>query len=195
MKWECAEGGHNELHRGTDVRASLAGMLGIALGACGYADAQREGAPGGVVMQELSQVAVDGAWAGLMKPVAIQVAEDGLVYVADRGDGKVRVFTDDGAPVREFGSTGDGPGEFRNVRNLVVAGGTVSVFDTKPTRVLRLSLTGGFQASVGISAFGDEMTSGLGAGRLVFASSARWASPLAVGDAPGHWRGSSIRPV
>jgi len=167
------------------VRISVAALLGISFGAYGWMNAEVGGTPGrSVPPLALNQLPSVGGWPGLLKPVAIQVAEDGLVYVADRGDGKVRVFSAEGAPVREFGSVGDGPGEFRNIRNLVVTGATVSIFDSKPTRVLRLSLSGAFQSSVTVNAFGDEMISGLGEDRLLFASSGRWASPPVAGEAP-----------
>jgi hypothetical protein len=123
-------------------------------------------------------------WEGLIRPVAIQVASDGLVYIADQGDNKVRVYSAEGRPIREFGQTGDGPGEFRGIRNLTVIGGTLSLFDAKPSRVLRMALNGQLQSTVSLSASGDEMITALGAGHWVLASSARWGAPAAPGAGP-----------
>lgn len=123
-------------------------------------------------------------WAGLIRPVAIQVGGDGLVYIADQGDNKVRVYSAEGRSIREFGVTGEGPGEFRGIRNLTVTGATLSVFDAKPSRVVRMAINGRFQSNVAVALSGDEMISGLGGGQWVLASSARWGAPTAPGTGP-----------
>ena len=48
-----------------------------------------------------------------VEPTGIDVGPDGNVYVADAGASRVRVLEENGIPLFEFGTEGDGPGSFR----------------------------------------------------------------------------------
>ncbi|MBN2447063.1 MAG: hypothetical protein JXO22_10070, partial [Phycisphaerae bacterium] len=54
------------------------------------------------------------------KPVGLGVAPDGRVFVADTHYGRVLVFDADGKQLAEFGSFGDGPGQFRLPTDVAV---------------------------------------------------------------------------
>jgi hypothetical protein len=49
----------------------------------------------------------------------VEVGPDGNVYVLDRGEAGVRVFTPEGEPLRSIGRRGEGPGEFRITPRIV----------------------------------------------------------------------------
>lgn len=61
----------------------------------------------------------DGSEAVLRQPTNLWV-QDGLVYVSDLGDPKVKVFRADGTPVRELGSHGRGLGQFVRPKGVTV---------------------------------------------------------------------------
>lgn len=60
----------------------------------------------------------------LYRPTAIDVDEDGNVYVLDDGNKNIVVFSADGELVRTMGREGQGPGEFQQTRGLAVVNGT-----------------------------------------------------------------------
>ena len=60
----------------------------------------------------------------LYRPTAIDVDEEGNVYVLDGGNKKIVVFSADGELVRTMGREGQGPGEFQQPRGLAVVNGT-----------------------------------------------------------------------
>lgn len=155
----------------------------VALVACGGSPEPTIAEVG--VLNELSAPSTIGAWRGLIKPEALAVAEDGLVYVADNGDSKIRIFDHDGSFQRELGGLGSGPGEFGTIRGLIVFSNSLIVFDGMGTRFFRLSLAGEHQAAVATSGVGEESVAGLGGDRIVVASSSRWSMPAPAGA--GAW--------
>ena len=53
----------------------------------------------------------------------IDVAQDGTVFGAEQWDDRVRRYNPDtGAVLDEWGSTGSGPGQFKNPRDIVISG-------------------------------------------------------------------------
>lgn len=82
-------------------------------------------------------------------PRGIAVGPDGLVYVADGGNGRVLVFRPDGTPVRVIGSRGSGPGQVLDIHGVAVrADGTVAVADPDNARVQLFGADGMFLSSV-----------------------------------------------
>ena len=60
----------------------------------------------------------------------VEIDEDGVVYVLDALNRRVRVFDDSGREVDSFGQRGEGPGEFERPDQLVWGpGGALWVFD------------------------------------------------------------------
>lgn len=52
---------------------------------------------------------------------ALAVDRAGRVYLADRGNGRIDVFTHEGKPIAAVGHPGDGPGAFRELWSVAVA--------------------------------------------------------------------------
>lgn len=77
-----------------------------------------------------------------------QLLEDGRILVADGGNMAIRIFDSDGRFIREMGTTGEGPGEFREITGLWTApDGTIQVYDATTVRVSRLRADGTFIGS------------------------------------------------
>lgn len=73
---------------------------------------------------------------------------DGAFVVADGGQSKVYAFGGDGEPTWSAGRDGEGPGEFREIKDLwVTPGDTVMVFDRALQRVTILNRRGEFLSS------------------------------------------------
>jgi sugar lactone lactonase YvrE len=80
----------------------------------------------------------------------IAVDDDGLIYVTFMMQDKVRVYTDSGQLVREWGKRGKADGEFHMPGGIVLGkGGTVDVADQANHRVQRFTAEGKFLASWG----------------------------------------------
>lgn len=65
----------------------------------------------------------------------IDVADDGQVYVADAGAGRVHVLAPDGTGLRLIGRPGSAPGELASPSDVAVDGGRLYVTDTGNRRV------------------------------------------------------------
>ena len=62
------------------------------------------------------------------KPTGLGIGPDGKVYAADTHYARVMVFEPDGKPAGQFGSQGDGPGQFRMPTDVAInAGGEIYV--------------------------------------------------------------------
>ncbi|MEO5661885.1 MAG: NHL repeat-containing protein [Nocardioides sp.] len=73
----------------------------------------------------------------------LTVSRDGEVYVSDSGNARVQVFTPDGGFVRQFGSYGEGDGQFHRPYDLAVdASGDVFVADDERQMLSGYSATG-----------------------------------------------------
>ena len=74
----------------------------------------------------------------------------GLVYVADRDNNRLQVFTAKGGFVRKWGSQGEGSGQFTSVQNVAIGpDGSVWAADLKNGRVQQFSKDGGFETELG----------------------------------------------
>jgi sugar lactone lactonase YvrE len=90
------------------------------------------------------------------EPNGIAVDDHGLVYVSD-GQGRVQVFTRDGAFIEKLGSYGEGPGQFRYPRGIVTFGERIYVVDPLNRRVIAFGSSGNYLHSWQV---GDEPTGG-----------------------------------
>lgn len=158
-------------------------MLLVASVAIGCSASDESTRAASLIEINASETGGSPRWSGLIKPVALEVGPDGSVFIADNGDKRVRVFDPDGAPLREFGGEGNGPGELGNIRDLSVADSTVRIFDGPGSRVVRYSSTGRYLGSSSLPGVGDETISGSG-DDIVMASSARWSLPRRAGSDP-----------
>jgi outer membrane protein assembly factor BamB len=74
---------------------------------------------------------------------AIAVGADGLVYVLEGGNHRIQVFQPDGTFVRQFGSFGNGPGQFLDPMDVAVDGsGDVVVIDDAAETVSMFDASG-----------------------------------------------------
>ena len=74
----------------------------------------------------------------------------GLVYVADRDNNRLQVFTAKGGFVRKWGSQGEGKGQFTSAQNVAIGpDGSVWAADLKNGRVQQFSKDGGFETELG----------------------------------------------
>ena len=73
---------------------------------------------------------------------AIDVDDEGNVYIADIGDGSagIHVFSDDGSYIGKTGRDGDGPGEFRGLMDIHVSGDSLFALDVSLNRIQIFSL-------------------------------------------------------
>ena len=81
-------------------------------------------------------------------PRGIALDRAGNVYVADTGNHRVQVFSDDGAFLRKWGSMGSGDAQFSSPDGIALdIVGNVYVADTGNDRVQVFSPTGEFLRS------------------------------------------------
>jgi DNA-binding beta-propeller fold protein YncE len=122
----------------------------------------------------------------------IAVGSDGKVYVSDSGNARVQVFTPTGRFLRQFGSFGNGKGEFLSPYDLVVDGaGSVYVADDERGTLTRFSPGGhaiwriGGASSATPDLVGFFKLSSIDAhGRLVFANDGK--GKVVYIDRDGH---------
>jgi len=73
----------------------------------------------------------------------VAVDNVGRMYVLERSDQTIRVFSSSGKYLKSLGRRGDGPGEFRNARALLIRSGSLWVLDYGNSRVTAFGLEGG----------------------------------------------------
>lgn len=93
---------------------------------------------------------VEGEAPYLFSGVAsVRLLPDGRLIVADRGSHTLRIYDADGRFERQFGREGDGPGEFRYLSGMRIAGpDTVIVFDSDLYRLSRFLVSGELLSTV-----------------------------------------------
>jgi len=89
----------------------------------------------------------------------VAVDNDGRVFVADRDNSAIYLFDKDGSYETTIGGAGDGPGEFRTLRNIAAGSGYLHAFDMSQRRITRFDLETLEEAgTTGLS--GDEPQTG-----------------------------------
>ncbi len=73
---------------------------------------------------------------------AVTLGPDGTVFVADAVNHEIRVFGLDGAHIRTFGRTGEGPGEFNSIYSVAWVGDRLLTFDPALGRIGEFSAEG-----------------------------------------------------
>ncbi len=82
------------------------------------------------------ELALDEAFGvALYRPRQVAISAGGDIFVLDGGNDRVVVFDPTGEPLREFGRSGQGPGEFRSPTALGVAADKVVIVDTLRRRI------------------------------------------------------------
>lgn len=67
---------------------------------------------------------------------------NGAIAVADRQTTTIRIYDNKGLIIGKLGRVGEGPGEFRNISELFVAGDTVTAFDSNLLRLTHYLASG-----------------------------------------------------
>ncbi len=100
------------------------------------------------------QEPLDGLWG----PRDLALTGDGLVYVADTGNKRIRVYATDGTWQRDIGRGGDGPGELDEPSGLALhPDGRLFVADAWNRRIVVFSKDGNFQRQFLLDAwYGDR---------------------------------------
>jgi hypothetical protein len=119
-------------HAVADRGSVVAWGLALVLSACGGAATASEDASVDelgelVLVEDLRIGSLDDPRLGFSQIRAIEVGDDGSMYVLEGQDREVRIYAPDGTLVRRFGGRGSGPGEFQNPFGLTLAGDTVAV--------------------------------------------------------------------
>lgn len=84
--------------------------------------------------------------------VGASFLSDGSIVVADAGLSVLRVFDERGAFLRQMGGDGEGPGEFRRLRDIWVgAADTITVWDSGALRLTRFSAGGALVGTVSLT--------------------------------------------
>ncbi len=77
---------------------------------------------------------------------------DGRVFVANGGTNEIRVYARSGEFLNAFGGDGDGPGEFRNLRDVVAFGvDSILALDSRGGRLTVFAKDGGYGRSFSVS--------------------------------------------
>ncbi len=97
-----------------------------------------------LIMGQIAEVAVDN---------------NGRVFIADRDNSSIYLFDQDGSYVTTIGGAGDGPGEFRSLRNIAADSGYLHAFDMSQRRISRFGLKS-FEVAGTTGLSGDEPQSG-----------------------------------
>ena len=94
-------------------------------------------------------------------PTEVAADAEGAVYVVDRGNNRVQVFTSDGGYLRQWGSPGNGDGQFQIPADITVdRSGNVFVADLGNNRVQVFSRSGEFLRQWGGRGSGDGKLNG-----------------------------------
>lgn len=110
-------------------------FVGVLLISAGFAETY------GLVTTWGSYGDENGQFAG---PDGISVSSTSLVYVVDRGNGRVQVFDSNGRYLRQWGTTGRENGQFSNPSGIAINPLGVYVCDNNNLRVQRFTLDGEF---------------------------------------------------
>ena len=80
---------------------------------------------------------------------------NGSIAVADRQSPIIRIFDAKGLLLRKLGRNGEGPGEFRGIAQLFVAGDTVTGFDSRLLRLTHYLASGALVGTQPVRTAGD----------------------------------------
>lgn len=84
----------------------------------------------------------------LFQVTGVALLPDGRIVVANRGDASVRLYDASGRVEWRAGREGDGPGEFRDLRGVVLREGELWAYQTLPLPIHVFGLDGSYRRSV-----------------------------------------------
>lgn len=94
----------------------------------------------------------------------VAVTPAGTIYVADRDDPRIRVFSSSGRSIRTFGRRGEGPGEFTGIEKVFPgADGSIAVVDMRVFRLTRIDTVGRYLSSLSLRNFPLDASAAPGA--------------------------------
>lgn len=106
---------------------------------------------------------VDDVRGKLQEPLAVDVSAGGNIYIADSGEGQVKVFDQSGKFLFKFGKLGTGPGQFLAPVGIAVASNRIYVADSVTMRVQEFDLQGKYLRNL----LSSKLTKQIGALRPV----------------------------
>ncbi|MDX1413534.1 MAG: TIGR03663 family protein [Candidatus Promineifilaceae bacterium] len=123
-----------------------------AVAAGGQADPYAEGEIMPSAIMILNESAIAGSGFGqLSAPRNMAVGPDGRIYVLDSSNHRVQVFDEFGLPLSEWGSFGEGAGQFNEPWGIAIDDTYVYIADTWNHRIQKFTLDGDFVTSFGAS--------------------------------------------
>jgi uncharacterized protein (TIGR03663 family) len=139
---------------------------------------------------------LDGFWG----PRDVKVDNNGLVYVADTGNRRIRVYTPDGIWVRDIGRSGLGDGQLREPAGIALhPDGRIFIADTWNKRIAVFNTNGifikNFEVRGWYDDFGNRPYIALDASRDLLYVSDPDASRILMYDTQGNCIGSFGSPV
>jgi DNA-binding beta-propeller fold protein YncE len=134
------------------IVGSLLPLLILLVGGLGLLPSPADAAP-----QFILKWGTTGTGGGQFdEPSGIAVGPNGDVYVVDRNNDRVQMFSSTGVLMTQWGSTGTGNGQFDNPRGVTVdPAGRVYVTDSFNARVQKFTATGGYLTQWGSLGNGD----------------------------------------
>ena len=93
-------------------------------------------------------LSIAGGRQGFVRLADVAVDDAGTIYVLDSGAQSVSIFDEAGSLVTQVGREGDGPGEFRAVRHLLLVRGAFVVPDLGRGLLIRFGRDGEFRGEV-----------------------------------------------
>lgn len=103
-------------------------------------------------------------WGAFIHVTSVVLDQEDNVYVASSGDDTIKKFTTDGTLLTEWGSPGNGPGQFENIVEVIVdPNGDLYVSDQGPLfpNIQKFTNTGSFLGRWGSAGSGDGQFSGI----------------------------------
>ena len=98
-----------------------------------------------------------GTGDGQFRPIAVEVDNNGNVYVVDYGNNRIQKFTSEGAFLSKWGGYGEGNSQFHEPRGIAADGsGNIFVADSGNNRVQKFTSAGVYITQWGSFGFEDE---------------------------------------
>lgn len=129
--------------RGRLVPSLFTAVLSLAAAGCGGVTSRDSSTPLAEwpAAEDLRVGSVDGS-VTLTWIRSIEVGPDGRMFTMHPTEQEVRMFAEDGTPMRTLGGRGDGPGEFQNAYTMGLVGDTLWVYDGRPSRFSQFDMNG-----------------------------------------------------
>lgn len=107
---------------------------------------------------------------------AIQIDDQGNIYILDRKNTQVSVFNTDGLFIRSFGKRGQGPGEFQVPIGMFVEGQYLHIYDFMIRKISTFSLDGKHIKDMSLNDIGEFFRPEAKTENIIFGNILEWES-------------------